>query len=417
MIKNLFSFYFLLNSLLSISQIFLKPKKIDFNFTSTEYSLGKTAPPNTFFPDVKLQNGIVFSLGKTNYNNNLEWAYRLNFPKTGLSISYVDYGNLDKVGTALTIMPFIDFKVFANFSSKMNLKIGLGGSCFNRIYDKITNPYNKGISLNYTWAFRANLYYKILDTNNFNLKLGVGYFHNSNGHLRLPNNGLNTFFGSVSADFNYKKFEIKDTIISHFKSRQTYFNTRMGLGFKVLTKNDNKKEAVYTYSTSMGFIINKTFKYGCGFYYRFYNDYYNYIKNDGILVTENYPELKENSVLSASNIGVFVNGEILLSHFGVEMELGLNLYKPAYKIDWLLNEEKYVNGAFEPKGLNDYYKLKKIVSTRLGIKWYAINSNKSPLNNFYIGTFINANLGQADFSEITFGYIKCFKLKINKPKV
>jgi len=124
-------------------------------------------------------------------------------------------------------------------------------------------------------------------------------------------------------------------------------------------------------------------------------------------VSELYPEFKENPVVYSSNFGLFASGELLLSHVGIEFEMGLNLYKPAYKIDWQINEEKYVEGVYQLGELNWYYQLKKAVSTRLGAKWYALSTNKSPRHNVFLGAFINANFGQADFSELTLGYVYC----------
>ena len=387
----------------------------NFSFAALEYSIGKTASANVFFPELKAQNGVLISIGKTNFKNNLEWAYRLNFPKTGVTFSYVDYGNSEKIGTAFSIIPFLDFKVFSKFTNKMNLKIGLGASYFNKIYNEVDNPYNKAISMHYNWAFRSNFYYNLIENKDYNLKFGLGYFHNSNGHLQLPNYGLNTFLLSASSQFNFKVESPLDTItLKHSRTKQSYFTSRFGLGQKVLSKDDLKKEFVYTYSASIGKIINKTYKYGFGFYYRFYEDYYKYIKNDGAVVTEKYPEFKKNTFLSASNIGVFTNGEILLSHVGIEMELGINIYKPFYKVDWTLNQFVYVNDSLQPKELTNYYKIKKTVSTRLGAKLYLINTNKLPINNLFLGAFINANLGQADFSELTLGYVYCFNSKSKK---
>ena len=55
--------------------------------------------------------------------------------------------------------------------------------------------------------------------------------------------------------------------------------------------------------------------------------------------------------------------------------------------------------------LNAYH-VKKYVYTRLGLKAYIFNNNTKPKNNFFIGGFINANLFQADFSEISLGFVR-----------
>ncbi len=392
-----------------------KNSKSDYHYLALEYSLGKTSTANVNFPEAKLQQGLLFSLGKTHNSGTEEWAKQLNYPQTGWTLSYVDMGNTKQLGQAITAVPFIDFKVFPKWTSRMNLKIGMGVSYFNIIYDENSNPNNKAITTHFTWAFRTNLYYNVWDKETHAIKLGLGYFHNSNGHMRLPNNGLNTFLVSAYSELKFNKNVINDTIINNdtFSSRtsQRYYCTRLGLGKKVLSKYNTDKKDVYAFSAATGKIINKTFKYGYGLYYRFYEDYYDYIQEDGKLVNELYPEFKEKPVVYASNIGLFANGELLLSHVGIEFELGINLYKPAYKFDWQINEEKYVNNQYELGELNWYYKVKKSIATRLGAKLYLINTNKAPLHNLFLGAFINANLGQADFSELTLGYVYCLPLK------
>lgn len=394
--------------------------KSNYHFAALEYSIGKTSTANVNFPDLKLQQGVLFSFGKTHNSDAEAWAKQLNYPKTGWTISYVDMGNASQLGQTISVVPFIDFKVFPKWTSRLNWKIGMGASYFNVIYDEIANPNNKAITTHFTWAFRTNAYYNVWDKETYNIKLGLGYYHNSNGHMRLPNNGLNTFLVSAYSELKFNKNAVKDVMINDTVSGRTvqrYYSTRLGLGKKVLSKYNTDKKDVYAFSAATGKIINKTFKYGYGFYYRFYEDYYDYIKENGELVDELHPKFKEHPVLYASNFGLFANGELLLSHVGIEFEIGVNLYKPFYKIDWQINEEKYVDNDFELGELNWYYRIKKTISTRLGAKLYAINTNKAPRHNLFLGAFINANLGQADFSELTLGYVYCLPLKNKKHKL
>jgi len=414
-----FTFFLLFSFTISFSQNENSIKNNNYSFASLEYGIGKTSSANVNFPKLSPQQSILFSLGTTNKNQNLEWAKQLNYPNTGLTISYVDIGNSKQLGKAISVIPFIDFSLFNRWTNRLNLKVGLGASYFNKVYDAVENPNNMAISTHFTWAFRSNIYYSLLEKEKYNLKIGLGYFHNSNGHVRLPNNGLNTFLASVYSEIKFnnelqKEPKTDTDSLSNNRTFQRFYATRIGLGQKVLSKYSTDKKEVYAFAASTGKIINKTFKYGYGFYYRFYEDYYDYIKDDGKLVIELYPECKENPVRYASNIGIFANGELLLSHVGVEFELGFNFYKPAYKFDWQINEEKYVNDGYQLGELNWYYNIKKSISSRLGAKLYAINTNKAPRHNLFLGAFINANFGQADFTELTLGYVYCLPIKKRK---
>jgi Lipid A 3-O-deacylase (PagL) len=382
-------------------------------FLNLDFSIGKTSPPNFNFPELNSQKSLMIGFGKTNFNPDLVWAKLLNYPETGITFSYTNFGNNLVLGQAISFTPYLDLKIFNKRTQKINLKTELGFSYFNKTFDEIDNPINKAISSNFTWAFRMSLYYKILEKENYNLKLGMGYFHNSNGHLRLPNNGLNVFTVNLSSQIGLKKNEIIYSNVDSINNknsvnRQKYYSFRFGIGQKVFSQSDISKKEVYVLAASKGIIVNKTFKFGYGFCYRFYKDYYDFVKNDSYLLTKN------NSELLASNFALFANSEILLSHFGIELEFGVNLYKPIYKYDYEINNGKIKNGIYEKPELDWYYDIKKTISSRLGLKYYFLNNNKSPIQNLFLGGFINANFGQADFSELTFGYVYCLESKTKK---
>ena len=48
------------------------------------------------------------------------------------------------------------------------------------------------------------------------------------------------------------------------------------------------------------------------------------------------------------------------------------------------------------------------------MKAYLLNTDTAPRHNLFLGTFINANLGQADFTELTLGYQYALPLKTKK---
>ncbi len=385
----------------------------DTTFLELSISVGKTTPPNYNFPGLNSQKSIMIGLSKSNYDKNLEWSEQLNHPETGITLSYTDFGNISVLGRAISVTPFLDYKLFDKQNFKINMKTELGFSYFDKTFESSNDKTNKAISTNYTWAFRTNLSYEIYKKDNLNLRLGVGYFHNSNGHLRLPNNGLNVFTLNLISKFNIQSKPILDNSTDTLfnlknKNIQKFYSFRFGLGQKVFTEVDIAKKEVYILSASKGVIINKTLKYGYGFSYRFYKDYYEFVNKDSYLLSVNKP------IYFASNFALYASSEILLSHVGIELELGLNLYKPAYKYEYELINGKYENEIYQKPDLNWYYNIKKIVSSRFGLKYYLFNTNNSVSQNLFLGGFINANLGQADFSELTLGYVH--SVDFNKKK-
>lgn len=390
----------------------------DIPFIMGEYYLGKTFSANKNFPELGIQQGILLGIGKKHMGLGAEWTRQLNKPLTGLVFAYTDFGNSENVGQALSVLSFLELRLFPGHTNRWNFHAGLGGSYMNKQYDPQINPNNKAISTKINWSLRSFLFYRLLTENNFNLRLGLGYIHHSNGHTKLPNQGLNSVVGSIAVQVDKQvKTSIEEQIVAPLEKARTsqlFWAARFGIGQNVLSTVFNEKKEVWTISIGAGKIINKTFKYGIGVYYRVYEHYYDYIIDNEQLVRDLYPYFREHPVLYASNFGISGSAELLLGHIGADIHIGVNFYKPFYKVDWQLNdgytiEREDGDDIIVLGELGSYYRLKRAISTRLGLKWYFINTIKNPENNFYIGIHLNANLGQADFTELSLGFVHRFK--------
>lgn len=395
----------------------LKPSEF---VISPEFLLGISAEANDFFPERSLQKQLIVGLGRKNNHNSNEWAYWLKHPKTGINIGFTDLGNPEELGYSVSLMPFIEFDAFGRRQKDFKVLVGMGTSYFNKKYDAVDNVYNQAVTTDITWSFRASLHYVFLKTPKVDYRFGAVYFHNSNGHTKLPNQGLNSFLGSVSADIKnpLKRPDYLEEDITEApeKSVYQYISFRSGLGVNVFALPFNDTKGVYTFAGEYGKVWNKTYKFGLGFYYRFYEHYYDYINGNETLVQEGkeFESYKEHPTWNASNIGIHAKFEFLLNHFGIEMQIGANLFKPAYKIDWRINEgwdnpprelpDNWQLGEYTTK-----YQLKQIISSRMGMKYYLFGTNEVPTHNVFIAAHINANLGQADFSEISLGYVLSLK--------
>ncbi len=399
------------------------------NFYTLGISLGNTPSTNPGFPETKLYKSLLFAIGNTNLDNKDEWAYRLRNPNTGISLEFSDFGNPEYLGYSLSALSFIEYGLFKKHTQRLTMQLGIGASYFSYTYKNLPYSFNnypennsRGVSTKLTWAFKLLFNYNFIMNKKASWKAGVGFFHQSNGHTNLPNNGYNTVLLSVSRQAFYKKLEpIKNEDKfnkNEFKKTSQFFlDMRMGIGVNVLSETINERNGVYTLAPTFGKIINKTFKIGIGFFYRYYKNYYNYIINEGELVVEDNPHFMRYPNKYASNYGVFINSEFLLGHLSIEATIGYNIFKPFYETDWRLTEGFYWNFHYEDgtteikyvygeKG--KYPKGKQAITTRLGLRYYLFSNEKAPKNNFYIGANINANLSQADFSELSFGYVHSF---------
>jgi len=384
------------------------------NFITPEFVAGTTAESNSNFPETSTTLGLFVNFGKFQNANTQEWAYRLGFPKTGVAVGVVDYGNSEFLGQAYTVLPNVEFNLLGRSRRFFTMNVGLGGSYFNKKFDAVENPLNQAVSTDLTWTFRLFFHYKIYESETIQWRLGGGFLHHSNGHTRLPNNGYNSLLGSVSAILGSKKGpKVTETSANDFqKNPQYYISSRVGIGTNTLSLVYNDKREVYTIAVSAGKQFHKTFKVGVGFSYRYYEHYYDYIVQNETLVQDGreFDSFTNNPTWSASNLMLFAEGEFLLNHIGITFMIGANIHKPGYDIDWRINQgwdntprdipEEWMLGEYNSK-----YKLKKLLATRLGLRYYLFGNETSPTHNIYAGGSLNANLGQADFTEFSIGYV------------
>lgn len=395
----LFIIFFLLKSSFCING---EDEDKSVAFVQPEFLLGKILPSNSNFPATNFQTIYSLSTGKIHHDPKKMWAVYLNYPSTGLSVAYSNYGNNEVFGSSVTVFPYITLNTSQRHFNSFHFKIGIGATYFSMSYNKYSNPHNIAIGSKMTWAFQTTAYYNLLVSKHIDLNLGLSFIHHSNGHTKMPNMGLNSLLFSFSSRIylepihanNKEKFQKPK--LKHTK--QYFMLARMGIGMHEFggpeTETGSIKRAVNIVSLGVGTVFKQTVKLRIGFTYRFYHQYFNYIMD---YQPDSY---KNNPVFNASNLFIYLGGELLLGHVGLDGEIGINVFKPFYTH----HQELYENDeAF-------MYWLKKTITTRLGLNLYLINTENNPKNNLYIGAHINANLTQADFSEISLGYVHRFEM-------
>lgn len=361
-------------------------------YIQPEYFIGKVIPNYAdTFPKTGLQHGFSLNIGSQS-SDTTGWAKYYNYAETGVMLNYSTFGNNKVFGHSFSINPYVSFPVFNKAKADYHLKIGMGLAYFTTHWDSIDNYANNMISSDFTWEFKLFLYRNLLATDGFNLRMGFGFSHESNGHTVMPNMGINSALLSLSGQFYKRKDNLLETPPrikgKNHSPKKFFIHFREGMGWHAQNEEEGPKEhrilPVYASSFGAGYIYNNHLKLRAGLTYKFYEQYRTHLSefDEG--------SLNDNPTLSSSAIVFYVGNEFLMSHVSMDVELGFNLYKPFYR-----KQHPSAKIGIE---------LMKLVATRLGVNLYLFNTNKLPKHNFFVGGNINANLGKADFTEFSLGY-------------
>jgi hypothetical protein len=357
-------------------------------FIEPELLVGSIAPNYEPYPESTLKQTLVLDIGSSNVDDKI-WARYYNHPDVGISLTFSDLGNRQVFGDEIDLMPFITLNTTRRLKNTWYIKIAMGASYFTKRFDSVSNPENYAISSSVTWAFKLFLYHSLWVTKNFNFRICGGYCHSSDGHTQLPNLGLNSALVGISAQFNTRPAS-PDFIYPEKTpepSSDTYFlQLRAGEGIHArgspFKPPGGPKFDVYSGAVSGGIIFNKHVKVRAGFTYRDYCNLMNY-------------EVQPYNTWQSSNIFFSLGCEFLVGHIGMDVEGGINIYKPFYRTFYQ---------DYEGSTASLMYVMKSIFPLRLGLNYYFINPYKNTRCNIFIGADIDANFGQAEFSELSMGY-------------
>ncbi len=375
-----------------------KPGTSPIHFIEPEAMIGKVVPNKSYFPETGFQYSYFLNIGHFHALPGEAYSEFYNFPYTGVNFSYSTHGNKEAFGESFAIIPYITLRTSKDIRKSFDFKLGLGASYFTKFYHETKNPRNKSIGSGLNWSFQAFLYHNLIYYKNFSLRMGAGYLHNSNGHVQLPNFGLNSGILSISAKYLVDKNPFPDRenhpAYQVDKQRQHFYHFRYGWGIHEFGGTagpvGGPKKSVFSLGGSRGIIFRQFIKASAGFSYRFYEHYYDFISREK---PEGY---KNNPFFNASNFYFFMDCEFLIKHFAFHIEGGLNLHKPFY--------EEYKR-MYEHGSQFDLL-LKKLFLSRVGFKYYLLDTRAKPLNNWFISAHVNANFGEADFTNLSLGYCR-----------
>jgi len=324
-------------------------------------------------------------------NGSKEWHHIFGFPKFGGILLMGNLGNKDQLGYVLGAFPNLTFNATNKKWYVPRISLGLGLAYFSKTFSK-TDSINYYIGSHITAMAHAAIYVQPRLNDHFELKAGIAVTHCSNGHYQVPNLGINLpsiFLGLAYHPRTFpSKFERKDIQVPLSKIR---FNIRTGIGIHELARTfgpaGTPKYAIYVTDLFVSKRFGKVSNVQAGLEIKHYNSFYNYIVKNEFFTGK--------QKLKATVFTAFLAHELMIGKFSLLTQGGINVYNRFY--------DQYILMYKSERGLKS--ELKKYISTRLGIQYYLFDPKYCTRSNIFIGAYIKANFGQADFTCAQVGFV------------
>lgn len=288
---------------------------------------------NTYYMSNSFKYGI-YSKGDT-------WQdFAYGMPYYGVGVYMANFFNKKGLGTPVSVYLFQGADL-ATFNSKWSLKYELNlGMSFNwKPYDVFDNPDNIALGSEINAHLGANIYLKRHLSPHWDLNLGFGLTHFSNGAMQLPNKGLNLAAPFVELVYNLDpdpqakssgsltppKLEtrIDHDILFTTSTRQIKVDT-VGTGLSSRFLDKNFRVVGLSYATM--FVHNYKYKWGPSMELV-------YDESSGVKVwREQHPDdgmfydrVKLGDVYERFTLGLSLKGEISFPHISYFANFGCNI--------------------------------------------------------------------------------------------
>ncbi len=316
-------------------------------------------------------------------NGEKYWHYYYGFPTFYLSC-FAGYPGGVEYGYVLGLAPQLSFDKILKNKWNYHIKTGFGIAYHTNPYDRKYNPTNMLIGSNICQMtnIEFGLSYEFQPNSYFGASIGL--IHYSNGHVKLPNIGMNLPEILVFYKYGLKDDpkEIDYKYRDHIDKEWDWFiNTGIGLHeFGTSTKPANGPDyKIYDIGFGLTKKVSPIHKYRIGVNLLYYESFNKFITYQEIDIGDPF--------LNSSVVGFFGAHEFLFGKFAFYSEVGIDIYKPFYRYSITMYGDEFT--------VKDM--LKSINSNKLGCRYYFSEQNEFGL---VAGINLKVNMAQADFVEI-----------------
>ncbi len=272
-------------------------------------------------------DGVMVSLFKQTHGDQ-EWQKIYNYPDYGVYFIYEDFKN-QILGQCYAAGTFYNFYFFKR---KLTFKIAQGIAMTTNPQDKVTNSKNSAFgstimaNTNFVFAYKKE---NVIDRVGF--QAGIIFTHFSNGRVKAPNSGVNTYNINLGLNYNLDKKVIRevDTVPVNLKFKEPIrynFVIRSGVNESpIIGSGQHSFFHVGFYADKR---IGRKSALQLGTEVFFSNFYKDFIKYQSVA----YPANHVDPNTDYKRVGIFIGHELFINRISLEAQIGYYVYQP-YKFD------------------------------------------------------------------------------------
>ncbi|NOY96492.1 MAG: acyloxyacyl hydrolase [Chlorobi bacterium] len=220
-------------------------------------------------------NSISFLLLKQTKGDKL-WEQVYGYPVFGVGIYSALFNETKELGVPISVYGFFSAPFIRINKFSFNYELGLGLAFNWNSFDPVENPNNIAISAEQSTYIEAGLNLEYRVARRYYLSAGYGFYHFSNGKLKLPNKGLNT--KAVKFSMRYQLNNVSYSFIKrdvpkfekHFEWDIDVYGGVKNVIYKggdvdIITKYEGVYYPVYGINNTFSRSLNYKSKVGFGF--------------------------------------------------------------------------------------------------------------------------------------------------------
>ena len=357
------------------------PKKYVLGFLYENGSVFQTNPfvkgDNT--EKVPIKNYQAFS-GRIMFRTTgkKQWHQLYGYPYWGFGVHVSDFYNPEEMGVPIALYAFLNAPFHRWNKLSLNYEIDFGVTGNWKHFNPVNNRYNVAIGAGETVYIHVGAGLTYTFSNRWEAELGIGLAHFSNGALKLPNFGLNTFSPRVEIRYKVHGTPVlkKQKITPFKKSGSLNFTAFTGLKnvlfdstqVNITTRYRGIYFPVFGFKTTFNYQISHKSKFGIGIAAS-----YDGSVNARVAVDKGELEVKDLPFSEKLRLSIYPSYELVMGPYSLLLQPGFYIFRKQFP--------RQVPVSYQRIGLK--YTFTNHITVGISLRAY----------DFHVSDFIEWNVG------------------------